>query len=535
MSFNDLFKPEEQENPLFKTVPKTFTQTVTTNILKNTSNKNSGNTYRTSYTGTNLGMGDSTYAPKETKPSAPKSYTASEKQKQDPFLEGFYSVADKPKEERRSYNPSPYAKSRAILDSMSQTKQDEEDDFLKGFYSVADRPKEETPISAQPPTVQKNTQTTYKPGDWIRSTMTQPTPWNTKNTDLSPHKVNYASQTNTSATTSQNTRTGETRDKYDSRVRNQYAARRQAEEDATRERLQAIYDDMQTNYKPSDWVRWTTAQPNKPFYQQIYANTDMGFEYPQEKDYVEDVPASDVMYGNNSGEGLDTLSNFLTVASLIPGVDTFADLAAIPVDLTRDDYLSAGLDLVGAFPLVGEIADFAKYAKIADDVSDVAKLAENSDNVYDLVKISNTGKSIKEFLDASDDAVAEMAHIADSLSQSSPIKIPANAKVIPQIKQNGPYYHIKYIWDADDGFEYTCRWHTRTGGAPLEQGDSWVVERVKHGIGFGENAHKATKQVYVKNKGWVDAEVWEAARKARKTGTSTQKQKELLNDGHWNT
>ncbi len=115
------------------------------------------------------------------------------KKEKDLFLEGFYSVADKPKEERRSYT-SPLAKSRAILDSISQTKpakrvvEEEEDDFLKGFYSVADRPKAETPISAQP-------QTTYKPGDWIRSTMAQPNLWNAKNTDLSPQKVNYASQT----------------------------------------------------------------------------------------------------------------------------------------------------------------------------------------------------------------------------------------------------------------------------------------------------------------------------------------------------
>ena len=162
MSFNDLFKPEEQENPLFKTVPKTFTQTVTTNILKNISNKNSGNTYRSSYTGTNLGMGDTTYAPKQTKPSPPKSYTATETKKKDPFLEGFYSVADKPKEERRSYNPSPYSKSRAMLDAMTQTKREEEDDFLKGFYSVADRPKDETPATTK-------LQTGYKPGDWMRS------------------------------------------------------------------------------------------------------------------------------------------------------------------------------------------------------------------------------------------------------------------------------------------------------------------------------------------------------------------------------
>ena len=90
MSFNDLFKPEEQENPLFKTVPKTFTQTVTTNILKNTSSKNSGNTYRTSYTGTNLGMGDSTYAPKQTnKPISPEKLYGKRDEKERPVFRGL--------------------------------------------------------------------------------------------------------------------------------------------------------------------------------------------------------------------------------------------------------------------------------------------------------------------------------------------------------------------------------------------------------------------------------------------------------------
>ena len=164
------------------------------------------------------------------------------KKEKDLFLEGFYSVADKPKEERRSYT-SPLAKSRAILDSMSQTKPakrvvEEEDDFLKGFYSVADRPKEETPISAQP-------QTTYKPGDWIRSTMAQPNLWNGKNADLSPQKVNYAS--------SINARTGESRDEYDSRVRSQYAVRRQAEEDAR----YADYDIIAARIKLNDYDAWT--------------------------------------------------------------------------------------------------------------------------------------------------------------------------------------------------------------------------------------------------------------------------------------
>ncbi len=72
--------------------------------------------------------------------------------------------------------------------------------------------------------------------------------------------------------------------------------------------------------------------------------------------------------------------SLLPSASLIPGVDTFADLAAIPVDLLRGDYVSVELDLVGAIPFIGEIADGAKTAnrvvdtaKAFDKASDSAK------------------------------------------------------------------------------------------------------------------------------------------------------------------
>ena len=88
-----------------------------------------------------------------------------------------------------------------------------------------------------------------------------------------------------------------------------------------------------------------------------------------------------------SGENiLDSISNFLTAASLIPGLDTFTDLAAIPVDLARGDYVSAGLDLLGVIPFVGEVADTAKIARVADKAIDSAKTVN---------KISDTGKLIK--------------------------------------------------------------------------------------------------------------------------------------------
>ena len=64
-------------------------------------------------------------------------------------------------------------------------------------------------------------------------------------------------------------------------------------------------------------------------------------------------------FGKTQGLSLDDISNLLTAASLIPGVDTFADLAAIPVDLARGDFISAGLDAFGAIPFIGEIADTA--------------------------------------------------------------------------------------------------------------------------------------------------------------------------------
>ena len=41
----------------------------------------------------------------------------------------------------------------------------------------------------------------------------------------------------------------------------------------------------------------------------------------------------------SSISALDAISNLLTAASLIPGVDTIADLAAIPVDLLKGDLI----------------------------------------------------------------------------------------------------------------------------------------------------------------------------------------------------
>ena len=40
-------------------------------------------------------------------------------------------------------------------------------------------------------------------------------------------------------------------------------------------------------------------------------------------------------FGKTKGISLDALSNLLTAASLIPELDTFTNLASIPVDIAR--------------------------------------------------------------------------------------------------------------------------------------------------------------------------------------------------------
>ena len=98
-------------------------------------------------------------------------------------------------------------------------------------------------------------------------------------------------------------------------------------------------------------------------------------------------------FGNTYGASLDALSNFLTAVSLIPGVDTIADFLAIPVDLARGDFTSAGLDALGVIPVLGEIADTAKIAKVADKAVDVAKIVDKTtDRGKSLKKIKNINK-----------------------------------------------------------------------------------------------------------------------------------------------
>ena len=118
---------------------------------------------------------------------------------------------------------------------------------------------------------------------------------------------------------------------------------------------------------------------------------------------IYDVPEPG-RYGRLSSEEgqkmLDNISMALSAGSLIPGVDTFTDFASIPVDLLRGDYMSAAFDAVGLIPLVGEVGDTAKLARIGanaiDATSDArravkagAELIENADDAIDFAKYTD--------------------------------------------------------------------------------------------------------------------------------------------------
>ena len=211
-------------------------------------------------------------------------------------------------------------------------------------------------------------------------------------------------------------------------------------------------------------------------------------------------------FGNTKGSALDALSNLLAAAARIPGIDSFIDLASIPVDLLRGDFVSAGLDAAGIIPILGEAADTARLARLTNNAIDATRAM---DKAADIEKLSKK---------------------AGSIAKRSPLRVPKKAEVKVQAK-NG-YNQIKYTWETGK-YKYTSRWHTRTPNAPKTQGTSWVVERRISGIGYGKNFRKGKKEVLVGKNKWISKTEWKDAITAKSNGTATKQQKEWIENGHW--
>ncbi|WP_321388356.1 hypothetical protein [uncultured Enterococcus sp.] len=98
---------------------------------------------------------------------------------------------------------------------------------------------------------------------------------------------------------------------------------------------------------------------------------------------------------------------------------------------------------------------------------------------------------------------AEKLKIADKYKQKSPINIPDSAKINAQSK-NG-YEQISYKWQQN-GETIEVRWHTKTPGAPANQGNTFVVEKTIPGTPTGQ---RRTQQIMIGKNQWVSKYDWQ--------------------------
>ena len=120
---------------------------------------------------------------------------------------------------------------------------------------------------------------------------------------------------------------------------------------------------------------------------------------------------------------------------------------------------------------------------------------------------------------------AEIERIAKEYRARAPVEIPESATYNAQSKTG--YEQIRYQWD-DSTYRYEARWHTRTPGAPADQGNTWVMQRRLP----GQRGVRAITEILVGDT-WVPKYVWHSAIEEYQNGTATEQQLRLLEKGHF--
>ncbi|MDP0463636.1 LXG domain-containing protein, partial [Shouchella rhizosphaerae] len=195
-------------------------------------------------------------------------------------------------------------------------------------------------------------------------------------------------------------------------------------------------------------------------------------------------------------------------------------------------------------PIVAGVVDFlfGDYITLADPEASLGekalattfilvKPAKVGEVVYDLSKarkVKTGGKGApnanKKFSEMSAD---EQLAIAKQYSRRAPIEVPENANMKAKSMAGG-YEQITYKWN-DGTYKYEVRWHTRTSGAPADQGNTWVIQRTIPGSG----GNKPQSFFKIGENEWVEGYKWYDAIAARKAGTATPEQVRILDQGHW--
>ena len=138
------------------------------------------------------------------------------------------------------------------------------------------------------------------------------------------------------------------------------------------------------------------------------------------------------------------------------------------------------------------------------------------------LRMEDAGGDVGKFAEMTPD---EAMKIAQEYRTRAPIEIPESATITPASKAG--YEQISYNW-RDGTFKYEVRWHTRTPGAPTNQGNTWVVERITPGSGG-----IPPKSEILSGGQWISRYEWQKAIKAYQKGTATQRQLQILEQGHW--
>ena len=146
-------------------------------------------------------------------------------------------------------------------------------------------------------------------------------------------------------------------------------------------------------------------------------------------------------------ETLDHISNLLTAASFVPGLDTFTNIASIPVDALRGDWVSTILDIAGVIPVFGEAADFAKTG---DKIIDGVKTADKARDSAKVVRKATT-------------SVQNISPYKITKTHSLTLSKKKYAELVESIRKNGITEPIKYV--EHNGTKYVVDGHHRLQAA----------------------------------------------------------------------
>lgn len=237
----------------------------------------------------------------------------------------------------------------------------------------------------------------------------------------------------------------------------------------------------------------------------------------------------DGLWGTVTGVGtaiahpIDTVTSIgSAIAHPISTASAVRDNIATAWNQNPERFIGAGVFEVLTLPVAAtKGAKVAKAAAIVEESAETARAGEKLAEVAGAVKRVDDAPAIgKEVAKHTEDLAKERL-------ASSPIPIPETALIKEESKVG--YDQIKYTW-SEGGQKFEARWHSRTPGAPLDQGNTWVVTRTTPGTADGV---RKTTEVLVGKDEWISQAQWQQAITARKNNTATPQQEAWLTNGHW--